>query len=174
MLLYLVRHAIAAPADAAIWPDDGTRPLTKRGKKRFRRAAAGLRAFAPAPERVLSSPLARAWQTAELLEQAAGWPGPVCCEALVPGRPAHDVLAALQPHAGIAVLAIVGHEPILGELAALLLWGQAQGAPVAFRKGGVACLELEGSPQDRGAHLIWHATPRLLRAIGRAKQRTRA
>ena len=86
MLLYLVRHAIAPPADPTIWPDDRLRPLTKKGKTRFRRAAAGLGTFARLPERVLSSPLVRAWQTAQLLEQAAGWPGPVACDALAPDR----------------------------------------------------------------------------------------
>ena len=48
MRLYLVRHAIAHDRDAKKWPDDGQRPLTKRGIQRFEQVAAGLRKLVPA------------------------------------------------------------------------------------------------------------------------------
>ena len=69
MDLYVVRHAVAHKRDKARWPDDAKRPLTPKGEERFRRAAAGILRLAPKVELVLSSHLARAWRTAELLEQ---------------------------------------------------------------------------------------------------------
>lgn len=53
-------HASAFEADAETWPDDGERPLTPDGAKRFLRAARGLRELVPAVDTVLSSPLTRA------------------------------------------------------------------------------------------------------------------
>src|SRR3954468_17149609 len=76
MDVYLVRHAIAATRDSAQWPDDSERPLTSEGEARFRKAARGLRRVAARVDVVLASPYVRAWQTAEILERAAGWPAP--------------------------------------------------------------------------------------------------
>ncbi len=77
MDLYLVRHGIAYDPDPAQWPDDKDRPLTPEGEKRFRQVARGLRELVPSVSVVLSSPWARAWRTAELLEKEAHWPAPV-------------------------------------------------------------------------------------------------
>src|SRR5436305_15005902 len=90
--VYLVRHAFAGHADAARWPDDANRPLTADGIRRFRAAALGLQALVPTVDRVLSRGFARAWQTAELLRELAGWPQPEECPALEAGRPAASAL----------------------------------------------------------------------------------
>jgi phosphohistidine phosphatase len=72
MLLYLVRHGVAFDADPTQWPDDRDRPLTPDGEKKFREVAAGLATLAPTVDVVLSSPLVRAWQTAQILQTRAG------------------------------------------------------------------------------------------------------
>ena len=77
MELYLVRHAIAEERDPRRWPDDAQRPLSERGRARFARAAAGLRTLGVEVDLLLSSPYARAWATAEILSEEAGWPAPV-------------------------------------------------------------------------------------------------
>src|SRR5215211_4026821 len=123
MDVYLVRHALAFDPDPAAWPDDRDRPLTANGEKKFRQAARGLQEVVPSVDVVLSSPLTRAWQTAEILHTKAGWPEPIRFDALEPGRPAAEVVEALQPHAEAQSLALVGHEPSLHELAAYLLSG---------------------------------------------------
>ena len=74
MDLYIVRHAIAGHADGSRWPDDADRPLTPEGAKSFRAAAAGLRRIVSSVDVLLSSRFVRAWQTAELLHEVAGWP----------------------------------------------------------------------------------------------------
>src|SRR6266542_4519154 len=115
MNLYLVRHAIAGAGDPNLWPDDSLRPLTKKGARKFRKAACGLGRFAPRPEVVLSSPYARAWQTAEILAEEVDWPDPIACDALKEYAPSH-VMAALASHASAGTVALVGHEPYLSAL----------------------------------------------------------
>ena len=119
--LYLVRHAIAEERGPA-WPDDSQRPLTADGAKRWRRQASGLVAIDARPDLILTSPFTRARQTADLLAAAfPKKPKVVELSALQPGVRARDVLKALVPDSRVASLALVGHEPGLGELAALLL-----------------------------------------------------
>jgi len=163
--LYLVRHAIAFDADPTQWPDDSLRPLTPEGEKRFRRAAMGLREIVPSVDVVLSSPWARAWRTAELLEKDSKWPAPVSCEALESGRAPAEVLQALQPYASSGCVALVGHEPSLHELASYLLTADTYHVQLEFRKGAVAALQLDEAMRPGAARLLWLAQPKLLRAI---------
>jgi phosphohistidine phosphatase len=159
--LYLVRHAIAAERGEA-WPDDRQRPLTADGIDRFRRAVAGLRRLGVRVDIVLTSPLVRARQTADLLATGLGGRSRVCdLEALAPGyRPRHvaDAVLALEAEPRMA---LVGHEPGLGELAAFLI-GARQ--PLAFKKGGVCRIDLPAR-SGRAGQLAWFATPRMLRGL---------
>ena len=132
--LYLVRHAFAAHADPARWPDDAARPLTEEGIARFRVAARGLRRLVPAVDSMLSSGYARAWQTAELLHEVAGWPEPEECPALEAGRPATSVLDVLQGRSERSI-ALVGHEPHLSMLASLLCTGSEDAARARAEEG---------------------------------------
>jgi phosphohistidine phosphatase len=163
--VYLVRHAIAFDPDATAWPDDRDRPLTTAGQKKFRRAAKGLKTLVPTVDVVLSSPLVRAWQTAEILQDKAGWPAAVRTDALEPGRPPADILAALLPHASVDSIALVGHEPTLHELAAYLLAGDAGTFRLTMRKGGVARLQFMDALRAGAADLEWLLAPRILRAL---------
>jgi phosphohistidine phosphatase len=166
MRLYLVRHAIAYEHDPRRWPDDRDRPLTDAGKQKFRRAAAGLGRLVSGVELVLSSRLKRAWQTAAILEEDAGWPAAAPCEALEPGHfspPA--ALAVLQPRAGTGTVALVGHEPSLSELVSYLLAGDQTSLSVEMKKGSVACIEMGRHLHAGAGTLLWLAPPKLLRAI---------
>jgi phosphohistidine phosphatase len=162
--LYLVRHATAADRGAA-WPDDGLRPLTPQGIRRFKEAVAGLAALGLKPDVILTSPLTRARQTATLLAAGAGEPPVTIVKALGPGtRPADCISAVMRAGKGGSV-AIVGHEPDLGRLAAFLI-GAAR--PLVFKKGGTCRIDVTvGTARPRGT-LIWMATPRLLRLAGRS------
>jgi phosphohistidine phosphatase len=166
MYLYLVRHAIAFNPDPATWPDDRERPLTDTGEKKFRRAARGLKELAPRVDLVLSSPLRRAWQTAEILFAKADWPEPIRFDELEPARPPGQVVEALQPHAGVESLALVGHEPSLHELASYLLTGDPGSVRLTFKKGGVACLAFAEAPRAAAGELEWVVPPRFLRELG--------
>ena len=105
----------------------------------------------------------RAWQTAELLESEAGWPRPVACEALSAGRGPADVLQALQPFTTCSTIALVGHEPILHELASYLLTADTD-AQIEMRKGSVAHLEVGEGLRPGAGRLHWLLPPKVLRS----------
>jgi phosphohistidine phosphatase len=161
--LYLVRHAVAEERGAA-WPDDSQRPLTADGIRKWRKQAAGLAAIDARPDVVLTSAFVRARHTADLL--AAAWskkPEVIEIAALQPGHKVRDVARALEPYAAHASVALVGHEPGLGELAALLVGFKT--AP-EFKKGGVARVDVALLPPPPGSGtLAWWLTPRLLRSL---------
>ena len=171
MELTLVRHAIAEDFDAARWPDDALRPLTRRGRRRFARAAAGLLRLTPAVDALLSSPYARAWETARLLEACAAWPAPARFEALAPGTDPAELLAELSrrfppPDPGGSVkLALVGHNPDLPRLASYLLTGSPHALQIEWRRGGAAALASTAAPGVGAFALRWVLPPRALRRL---------
>jgi phosphohistidine phosphatase len=164
MTIYLVRHGVAE--DAPPGGDDRARRLTARGKAKMREAAAGLAAIGVEPDVILTSPLPRAAETAAIVAEAL--PGrlePQPLDALATGVTAPEVLRALRPFARRTSLMLVGHEPTLSALAALLLTGSTEGAAFALRKGGAIAIELAQLFPPRGATLVWMLTPRQLRRL---------
>lgn len=163
--LYLVRHAIAA-ARGDQWPDDTVRPITRQGAARMRRAVRGLAVLGVKFDLILTSPLLRASQTAELLAEGLRPAPPVRpAPALAPGNPPARVAELIGEHARAHHLALVGHEPALGELAAWLIGART---PPPFKKGGVCRIDVPAVPPDRSGQLVWLATPKMLRALARA------
>lgn len=162
MDLYVIRHAIAEERDASHWPDDSQRPLTDRGRDRFRAVADLLGRVAPVVDVVLSSRYVRAWQTAELLAEHADWPEPTPCPELE-GATSEAVCEALGDAPPDAVVALVGHEPCLSELVAYMLTGDEAGMEMEFKKGGVVCLRFPAAPGAGSASLCWYLTPKLAR-----------
>jgi phosphohistidine phosphatase len=161
--LYLVRHAIAEERGPA-WPDDSQRPLTADGVKRWRREAAGLVVLDARPDLILTSPFTRARQTADVLAAAfPKKPKVVELAALQPGVKPREVVRALVPDGRIGSLALVGHEPGLGELAAWLVGFKT---PPEFKKGGVARIDVAILPPPPGSGRLYSwLTPKILRAL---------
>lgn len=162
-LLYLVRHAIAADRGPN-HPDDRDRPLTADGLARFKRAVAGLREFDVKLDVVFTSPLVRATHTAELLAAGVGGrPRMEKLDALAPGGRMTQVLEAIAKYSKRSHhIALVGHEPDLGELAARLL--RSRGT-IEFKKGAVCCIELDGAMPTGPGTLKWLLPPRALRKL---------
>ena len=169
MDLYVVRHAVAHQRDKNTWTNDSERPLTAEGEAKFRRAARGILQLVPKIGVVLSSPFARTWRTAEILEQS-GWPAPVPCEELEPGYPSHKVLGALTHYADLDSVAIIGHRPGLHELVSYLLTADTIsedcGARIQIKKGGAAHLSFDGLLDPGTGSLEWVLTPKVLQKIG--------
>jgi phosphohistidine phosphatase len=161
--LYLVRHAVAHKRDAERWPDDSERPLTPEGEEDFMGAARGLARIVPEVDMLLSSPYARAWRTAEILTQQAGWPAPQEFPALEPDVAPEKSVLALQTYADYQSVALVGHRPCLHEMAVYLLTGDAGGADIKIKKGGVVCIEFDDAPEPGAGMLRWLFTPKVLR-----------
>ena len=144
MLLLLIRHAHAGDRDSERWPDDRDRPLTEKGQKTHRKVSRALGKLDLVPAKVLTSPWARAAQTADLLVSELGLRVPaIPCPALA----AEPDLVRLADDIGDpgpdAVVALVGHSPWIETLAALLLTDSAGGLRLDYPKSGVMGIELE-------------------------------
>lgn len=164
--LYIVRHAIAGERGPE-YPDDTRRPLTEEGVSRFRKAVAGLADLEVEIDLILTSPLVRARQTAELLSKGlSGHPAIVETGALAPGARYEALLTELRKHARQRALALVGHEPHLGEVTAKLLGWPGR---LEFRKGGACRLEVDQFPPADAARLQWFAPPKLLIRVRRPR-----
>jgi phosphohistidine phosphatase len=164
MELLVIRHAIAFERDRRRWADDGARPLSPLGIERSRKAAAGLKQLCKVPDRVLSSPLIRARQTAKILTEVAGWPPAEIAPELIPGEDAAAVLTLLAKH-HVQRIAIVGHQPDLSALLAACLLKDGDTLPIEMKKNAVACLSFDGRARVGHAALNWLATPRMLRGF---------
>ncbi|MFP5379874.1 MAG: SixA phosphatase family protein [Vicinamibacteria bacterium] len=164
VVLYLVRHAIAEERGAA-WPDDDVRPLSRDGIRKWRRGAAGFASLVPDLDLVLSSPLLRARQTADILQGALPTRPPVeQFDVLAPDHPPTTVIRALRQRGAPARVALVGHEPSLSRLGATLL--RLDGA-LMLRKGSVLAVAVMELGARGPGRLEWFASPRMLRRIGR-------
>lgn len=162
--VYLVRHAIAEERGDQ-WPDDDLRPLTPEGIDRFTLGVQGLLTLEKPPDQVFTSPLVRARQTAELLAQGANPSPPVTVmEELAPGHSPSSVLTQVRKRGDLSRVALVGHEPDLGYLAAYLL-GTSEAMP--FKKGGICRVDVDWSRRPKGT-LVWFLTPKALRKLGGA------
>jgi phosphohistidine phosphatase len=160
--LYLVRHAIAAERGDD-WPDDTKRPLTERGISRFKESVGGLKELDGIIDEVFTSPLVRARQTADLLAAGVdGRPSVKLLEALAPGTPPATVMAQLAKAAKSRRIALVGHEPDLGELAAFVIGARR---PMPFKKGGICRIDVAGLTSKAAGTLVWFVTPKILRKL---------
>ena len=164
MELLIIRHAIAFPRDRHRWADDGARSLSPAGVKRSRKAASGLKELCKMPDRLLSSPLVRARQTAKILTEVAGWPPAEVAPELKPGQTAAAVLALLGKDRSKRI-AIVGHQPDLSVLLTACLLKDGGALPIEMKKNAVACLSFRRRARFGSATLEWLATPRMLRGF---------
>lgn len=162
--LYLIRHGIAeARGDA--WPDDAKRPLTEHGAARLRKAARALARLGVSIDVVLTSPLVRTRQTAEIVAAAFDpRPAVVNIEALAPGGTQASVLTELEKHVRRGRIAIVGHEPGIGELAGRLA---GMRHALEFKKGAVCRIDVDTLPPRGAGKLRWLLTPKVLRKLRR-------
>ena len=126
--IYLVRHAKAAPGDP-----DQLRPLNAQGREEARLLAEQL--AADRPDAIVTSPLLRARETAEVLARACGLEA-VPDERLAPGATSLDARHAAKGRGERVVL--VGHQPDLGRIAAALSGGDEPPFPTA----GIAVIDL--------------------------------
>ena len=160
--LYLIRHGIAEERSEA-WPDDAKRPLSEDGMSRLRKSARALKRLGVELEVIVTSPLVRTKQTAEII--AGGLdphPHIATAESLAPGGTVTVVLSDLEKHGKRGRIALVGHEPGLGELAARLIGSRH---PIPFKKGAICRIDVEGLPPAGPGDLRWFLTPKILRAI---------
>lgn len=166
MKLYLLRHGKAVEREASGREDDDSRPLTNVGCERTRLVAQGMRRLGLEFDLILSSPLTRARETAEIVAGVFDGAGLLRVSDRLAEENALggliDEIRALAPEP--ESLLLVGHEPHLGELASLLL-GADSPLPIHFKKAGLCCLSVAGIAAGRCAVLEWLLTPNQLRLL---------
>lgn len=160
--LYIIRHGPAEERGDS-WPDDAKRPLSESGGRRTRRAARGLRLLGVTIDVVLTSPLVRARQTAEIVASVFDERPPVVViDSMAPGGAIPAILGDLEKQTRRARIALVGHEPGIGELAARLLGSPN---PLEFKKAAVCRIDVNRLPPSGPGALRWFVTARMLRMV---------
>lgn len=153
MDLILWRHADAQEGGPEL--PDLDRELTAKGRKQAIEMGRWLDARLPKETRVLVSPAIRAQQTAAGLGRRFD-----TVKEIEPGADPTDILVAADwPDASGAVL-VVGHQPTLGEVAAMLLFGEP--SAMTLKKGGVVWLTNRTRKGERQVVLRAAMTPELL------------
>jgi len=160
MLLCLMQHGVCLPEEV-----NPEQPLSPVGREQIEKSAAAVRRLGLKFDAVLSSTRKRAFQTAELVAQAVGFPASriVQSDALKANVPAERCLEFLLGFEKKSSLFVAGHLPSLHNLACLLL-ASGPGLTLRFENGGLACLDVH-SLRTRTAALAFLLTPRQLALI---------
>lgn len=157
MIVYFVRHGIAEEADA--WQgSDAERPLTTKGRAKMVDAGKRLADLEIKPDAIVTSPLVRARQTAEIVAKALRASGALTeDERLAGGFNRHGLAGILKDYVSAKSVMLVGHEPAMSAVI-----GHAIGdGRVEMKKGAVACVEFSDPASPRG-ELLWLAPPKIL------------
>lgn len=163
MRLYLIRHGIAQDRQPDI--QDEQRRLTKQGEQKTQKVAQRIKQLGLHFEVILTSPLVRAYQTAEILITAGLSTQLEESMYLVPNGNIHSWLNEwLEPkkYAQNSQIALVGHEPCLSNWAEIMVWGEVKHSLV-LKKAGMIGIKLPeiGSPLGR-SQMFWLASPKYL------------
>lgn len=158
MNLYLLRHGIAAEIRRG--HSDAERPLTVEGVRKTWLVAESMEVMKVLPNRIFSSPLLRAQQTAHIIAEAFNLKKSLeLTDALGPGGRPRVLVDLLRKGSAPEVL-LVGHEPYLSNLAAILISGRS-GTMLTMKKSGLCKLAVEGELKlGRCASLEWLLTPK--------------
>ena len=160
--LYLIRHGVAAERGEE-YPDDSKRPLTTDGIARLRKEAKALDELGVQFDQILTSPLVRARQTADVFAETMKSKPPIAIiDALTPAGSPAAVMQDLGKYMRKASIALVGHEPNMGELAAFLIGAKV---PLPFKKGAICRIDFTVFPPKGKGALCWFVTPRMLRKL---------
>jgi phosphohistidine phosphatase len=156
MDLYVLRHGIAVGRGE--WKgDDADRPLTPEGREEMARVAATLAKLDLGIDVMVTSPLARALQTAEIVAEHLGIKDKVKLdERLGAGFGASRLTKVLHTYEGARSLMLVGHEPGLSEAVCALVGGR-----IILKKGGMAYVQLADASSKKG-ELAWLLQPRVV------------
>jgi phosphohistidine phosphatase len=158
MVLFFLRHGVAA--DEGEWPGtDETRPLTQEGRRALEGAVIALGAVRDVPPLIVSSPLARARQTADSIAGAFAPPRPVIeDEHLRPGFGSKDLADVVRSHRHDHSLILVGHED---DFSATI--GELTGTRMVCKKGGLIRVDVKLNAGDfTDGKVVWALTPTLL------------
>lgn len=169
MKLYLLRHGIAVDRLGGEISSDWQRPLTKAGEAETSQVGIALAKLGVKANLIVSSPLVRARQTAEIvLPILAKGTELAITESLAPGGTASDVYKFLKRFDQLEEIFLVGHEPDISRLAGTLLWAGPD-ISMPFKKCAVCRIDIVDMPPSTPGILKWFLSPKILRPIAEHK-----
>ncbi|MBV9080745.1 MAG: histidine phosphatase family protein [Elusimicrobia bacterium] len=150
MRVVIIRHAIAEDRErfARTGRPDSERPLTKKGRRKFRAAVPGLKAVVPTVDVLAASPYTRAQETLALARRAYRKTRVETLADLAHGGSIIGIRSWLAKKKSGATIAVVGHEPDLSRLIAALTGGRS--GALTLKKGGAAVIDFDGPPTRAG------------------------
>ncbi len=168
MDIYLLRHASAGQYSPGA--NDDKRTLDKTGEQQSHDVGRALAALDVEPDAIISSPLTRAMQTAEIVASELGHKDKIVTdEALRPEASYEAFDGLLARYAKQKAIMLVGHNPSMTEFLVRMLSGNHTAQFIDFKKGAVAKVEKDGS---QPAVLKWCLTPKVIRAIQKGSARS--
>lgn len=165
MNLYIMRHGEAENIGAE-YPSDGVRPLTVNGRKRLELSTKGMSASGVAVDKVISSPLVRARQTAEIVHEGLAVVTNLEFSDALPTGDIDGIVQVVHAAAGYENVMLVGHEPTLTGLISVLLSGTLD-TSIDMQPGGLCMLTLDAIVVGQCATLRWFLVPQQLVALGK-------
>ena len=160
MNLYILRHGIAVDHSAAGYENDDERPLTGKGERKLWAIAEAMKALEISFDLILSSPLVRARQTAEIVADALKCRKRMeITDTLAPQESAKPLIEYLRDQGAVDDVVLVGHEPFLSRLIASLISGNSD-TSVLLKKGGFCKLSTDDLKHGKCAILEWLLTPK--------------
>jgi phosphohistidine phosphatase len=158
MEIYLLRHGIAE--DRSATSQDADRRLTDEGRAKLRRVLERAHAAGVQPSLILTSPLRRALESAEIAARELGYEGKLQrTDALTPNSSPQQVWEEIRAHKAEPAILLSGHEPLFSAVVAYLL-GSTR-AMVHFRKGALVRIDVAGFGAAPAGILEWMLTPKL-------------
>jgi len=156
MIVYVMRHAEAVEGSDTL--QDEWRYLTEKGRVDAERVSAAMAGIGRKPRLIITSPLTRAVQTAEIAAQHACRKNLlVASELLLPGAEIGELVAHLKSCKDAKRVMLIGHEPQLGLLVARLLG--CEDVAISLKKSACVALELEPNKGDKPAGFLWYLLP---------------
>lgn len=157
MRIFFVRHGLAEARET--WQeDDFSRPLTKQGKKQMEASAKRLADLGLRPGVIITSPLTRARQTAEIVAEGLGLDDKLIADdRLSPGFNSERLASIFEDYPGMDSIMLVGHEPDFSET----ISGLIGGGSLVCKKGSLARVDLVGESL-LGGELVWLIPPKAL------------
>lgn len=168
MIVYCLRHASAGQPMMNAGKDE-KRPLDEKGVQQAHDVGRALAALKVEVDAIISSPLRRAFQTAQIVGEELGHEKVISDDALRPGAGFREFEALLGRYAGKKAIMVAGHNPNLSEFLNQILTGTEDLKPIEMKKAAVAMIEQEGS---HTATLMWYMPPKVIRSLQKASARS--
>lgn len=164
MNIYFLRHASAG--QHSLTGNDEKRPIDKAGEQQSHDVGQALTALGLKLDDIISSPLTRAMQTAQIAAGELGHKNKIVIDdALRPEASYEEFEDLLARHGKNKAIMLVGHNPSMTEFLNRILAGSDSANFIDFKKGAVAKVERDAR---EGAVLKWCMTPKVVRAIQQA------